>query len=305
VTQWRDQGPWLVLALLPLVALLFRRGWVVAIGAIAVGLAPEASHAIELEQLWLRKDQQAQRALRAEDYARAAELADDPLRRGEALFRARKFEEAAAAFAQVETADGDYNRGNALAKAGRYAEALAAYQDALRRIPTHADAKYNRALIEELLDRQPPPQSGAQRQQQQDGSRQEQQQSQSQPSTQSTASRDQGGGAADRNDGAGEPDSRRQGTQPRDATERAEQATRREREQREAEAAQAEAGKDDATPPGESERAAAGDASRDREAQQAAEQWLGRVPDDPGGLLREKFRREYLRRLKREAGEAE
>jgi Ca-activated chloride channel family protein len=29
---------------------------------------------------------------------------------------------------------------------------------------------------------------------------------------------------------------------------------------------------------------------------QAAEQWLRSVPDDPGGLLREKFRREHLRR---------
>ena len=26
------------------------------------------------------------------------------------------------------------------------------------------------------------------------------------------------------------------------------------------------------------------------------EQWLRRIPDDPGGLLRRKFRNEYLRR---------
>ena len=29
------------------------------------------------------------------------------------------------------------------------------------------------------------------------------------------------------------------------------------------------------------------------EADQAMEQWLGRIPDDPGGLLREKLRRRY------------
>ena len=28
---------------------------------------------------------------------------------------------------------------------------------------------------------------------------------------------------------------------------------------------------------------------------QAMEQWLERIPDDPGGLLREKFRREHQR----------
>jgi Ca-activated chloride channel family protein len=29
------------------------------------------------------------------------------------------------------------------------------------------------------------------------------------------------------------------------------------------------------------------------EEEQEIEQWLGRVPDDPGGLLREKLRRRY------------
>ena len=32
-----------------------------------------------------------------------------------------------------------------------------------------------------------------------------------------------------------------------------------------------------------------------RESMQAMEQWLERIPDDPGGLLREKFRREHQR----------
>ncbi|MBF0144336.1 MAG: hypothetical protein HQL59_12885 [Magnetococcales bacterium] len=36
--------------------------------------------------------------------------------------------------------------------------------------------------------------------------------------------------------------------------------------------------------------------SRELERRQALEQWLGRVPDDPGGLLRRKFAREARRR---------
>ena len=32
-----------------------------------------------------------------------------------------------------------------------------------------------------------------------------------------------------------------------------------------------------------------------QEQQQAMEQWLRRVPDDPGGLLRRKFRHQYQR----------
>ena len=37
------------------------------------------------------------------------------------------------------------------------------------------------------------------------------------------------------------------------------------------------------------------------ENQQALEQWLRRVPDDPGGLLRRKFRYETMQRLRRGA----
>ncbi|MBI3775582.1 MAG: hypothetical protein HY273_08515 [Gammaproteobacteria bacterium] len=38
---------------------------------------------------------------------------------------------------------------------------------------------------------------------------------------------------------------------------------------------------------------------KQRETTQAMEQMLGSVSDDPGGLLREKFRREHLRRAQR------
>ena len=34
---------------------------------------------------------------------------------------------------------------------------------------------------------------------------------------------------------------------------------------------------------------------REQEQQQAMEQWLRRIPDDPGGLLRRKFRYQYQR----------
>ena len=34
---------------------------------------------------------------------------------------------------------------------------------------------------------------------------------------------------------------------------------------------------------------------QEQEAQQAMEQWLRRIPDDPGGLLRRKFRYQYQR----------
>ena len=41
---------------------------------------------------------------------------------------------------------------------------------------------------------------------------------------------------------------------------------------------------------------------RQQEKQQAMEQWLRRVPDDPGGLLRRKFRYQYQRSGKDQDG---
>ena len=47
---------------------------------------------------------------------------------------------------------------------------------------------------------------------------------------------------------------------------------------------------------GEREALAAEDVNEDSETDRAADQWLKRIPDDPGGLLRRKFRYQYRQR---------
>ena len=92
--RWRDEGPWLVLILLPLVALLFRRGWWVAGLTSILIMQPEVSYAFEFSDLWLRHDQRAQRAMQVQDYPRAAQLFDDAQHKGEALYRAQQYDAA-------------------------------------------------------------------------------------------------------------------------------------------------------------------------------------------------------------------
>ncbi len=65
-----------------------------------------------------------------------------------------------------------------------------------------------------------------------------------------------------------------------------------------AESEQAEQGGDPASAAG----APAAFSPEEREAQQAAEQWLRRIPDDPAGLLRRKFLYQYRQRASEEAG---
>ena len=100
---WREQGPWLVLCLLPLAALLFRRGYILGLALVLLP-PPDAVHALDWEDLWLRQDQQGQRAMDAEDYARAAELFADPAWKAAAQHRAGNYQAAIDTLEQLDDA---------------------------------------------------------------------------------------------------------------------------------------------------------------------------------------------------------
>ena len=150
--EWQDRGPWLLLPLLPIVALAFRRGWLLVLALAFVPLSP--ARADGLTDLFRTRDQQAAQALAQGDAKRAQTLAHDPALRGAAAYRAGDYAAAEAAFAQRDDAESQYNLGNALAKQQRYEEALAAYDRALKRDPQHADAAANRKAVADFLKQQ-------------------------------------------------------------------------------------------------------------------------------------------------------
>lgn len=151
---WRDRGAELVLLLLPLAVLAFRRGWLGMV-VLAVGLHAPNARAFEWLDLWLTPDQQGVRVLERGDFERAALLFHDPLWRGVALYRNGDYEQAVAEFGVVDLPLAHYNRGNALVRLGRAGEALAAYGRAIELDPDHADARFNRdQLVGALLRRE-------------------------------------------------------------------------------------------------------------------------------------------------------
>ncbi|MCG6943384.1 MAG: VWA domain-containing protein [Thiohalocapsa sp.] len=217
---WKELGPWIALALVPLAALGFRRGWLmlpvlVALNLSATAPAPALAQQVDApapapspaatgglaqrwHDLWQRRDQQAASALERGAFDRARDVADDPARAGAARYRLGDYEAAADAFAGGGTADDAYNLGNALARAGRLEDALAAYDAALARQPDMPDALYNRKRVEEALRRrqqQPQQQSQGQQSQQSDRQQSEQQSSQGQSGQQPSPGAD--GGQAD------------------------------------------------------------------------------------------------------------
>ena len=285
---WRDEGPWLVLALLPLAALAFRRGWMLAIGCLLFAPA-EAAGAFDWRDLWARPDQQAARALARDDPAAAFEAAAEARWQAPALYRKREFAAAAEAWAGQEGAAAHYNRGNALAKSGRLREALDAYDAALSREPGFEDATFNRAIVEALLrDRESSPGGGAERPPEGDGGRSGGAGRGGAPTgEQRSPERDP------RGEGGGErPEAVRDGADPPTGAPRAARGAGPGETAGPGGAHEGGGGRTGAQPAA----SPAGAGAPGEEQRQALEQWLRRIPDDPGGLLRRKFALDHARR---------
>ncbi|MDH3531653.1 MAG: VWA domain-containing protein [Gammaproteobacteria bacterium] len=282
---WREEGPWLLLLLLPLAALAFRRGWVLVL-TIAVLPLSQPAEASLWDDLWFTKDQQAQRKLDAGAAAEAAELFEDPDWRAVARYRSQDYRESAAGFAAGDDARNLYNLGNALARQGEFESAIDAYEQVLELDPDDSDAQYNRDLLQQLLEQQQQQQSEQQQSDQQgEGEQQEnegesEQQSESQQAQSDSESQD--GESSQRNDEMSQEDL--------------------EALQEELQRAAEEAEQNDQLPQQQLTEAELEALRREQEQQQAMEQWLRRIPNDPGALLRNKFRYQYQKSGKDQDG---
>ena len=166
--QWREEGPWLLLVLLPLAALGFRRGWLAPLVLVAALTPAPDAHAFGWDDLWLRPDQQAERLLQDGNASEAAETFRRPDWRAAAQYQAGDYQQALKTLKGVQGVEADYNKGNALARSGQLEQAVAAYDRALEQNPQDEDARHNRDLVQKLLNQRRQEQSRQGRQGQQD-----------------------------------------------------------------------------------------------------------------------------------------
>ncbi|MCP4186042.1 MAG: VWA domain-containing protein [Gammaproteobacteria bacterium] len=266
---WRELGPWLVLMLLPLVALVFRRGRIFILPLLLIPISPE-SHALSWDELWKNVDQRASEAFEQGEHQSAAELFDQPEWKASSHYRTGDYEKALQSWEGIDSERGHYNRGNTLAKLGRLEEAVEAYDKTLELNSGHEDAIYNRKVTEDLLKQQQQQRDKQQNEQQQENQEEGQQQGESEQS--SSQGRDQQN-----------------------------QADQQQSEETQKEPSGSQQQSDDQNPHNEPEQLPSDPQQMQAEleeqmSEQAAEQWLRKIPDDPGGLLRRKFLYQYRQR---------
>ncbi len=280
--RWREEGPWLLLLLLlPLAAFAFRRGWVFA-GLIFLVPFPEQAQAGVWDDLWFNKDQQGARLLEDGAAAEAAQIFDDEEWRAIANYRASDFAASDDGFAKKEDARNLYNFGNAKALQGELDDAISAYEKTLQLEPDNEDAQYNLDLVRQLKQQQEAneQQQGDQQSSENSGEESDQSDSQSESSDENAEGESQSEGDSEQGDPSQGDD--------QEMSEEDLQALQEEL-QRAAEAAE------DGEAAEQLSEAELAELREQQEQQQAMEQWLRRVPDDPGGLLRNKFRYQYQR----------
>jgi len=294
---WHDSGFWLVFPLLPFLALAFRRNVLALLILAPLVFAPDKSYAMEWQDLWLRSDQQGQKALASGDAEAAEALFKDPSWKGSAAYQKGDYAAAEEHFKNSEaSADSLYNLANAQANAGQLEAALENYQAALALEDKHEDAHFNKDLVEKALKQE------QEKQQEKDKSQDDENAEEGdksdadkddaedgEPSSDSEQDGQEGESGEQEADDDYNPEDSPENKEPESDTEKSAEQDKDDAEEKDSANAENEEKPDDAESQNTGEAQASAADEMPDEQRQALEQWLRRVPDDPSGLMRRKF----------------
>ena len=301
---WDDQGYWLIFFLLPLFISQFRKGVIICIVAGPLVFNSQTTNAFEWIDLWTTKDQQAKNAMSNEDYEKAKQLFKNENWKASAAYKAGSFDQALDLFTNDSTSTGFYNQGNSFARMGEFDKAIESYDSALKIDPTMDDALFNKQLIEDLKNRQ------------------NQNQNQNQEGNQTGSESDQEN--TSQNDTKDSTSSQENESNNQDESNSAEQTTnnqigseRNKENNNQSENKTNQFSQDDQNledePFEKTENVQSNEQTEDNQSQQKQfteesnsseredqeiEQMLRKIPDDPGGLLRNKFRYQKIQRYR-------
>ena len=279
--QWKEFGPWLLLIVVPFGSLLFRKGWVFLL-LLTIMPIDNSVYALDWNDLWKTRDQQAKEAMESGDYDKAIELFEDSEWLAAAHYKAGNYRQSANGYNNNSNIDHLYNHANSLAKIGQFEEAIENYEQVIAEEPNAEDALYNLNLLKDLLS-----ENQSSEENNDDG------QSSEEAST-GEQSQQQNGDESEQSDNEGNSETGDSGDES-DANPNQKLSNEEDIEAIEKELERAAEENSNQEPQQEDNNESGIEGRMAQEQQQAMEQWLRKIPDDPGGLLRRKFRYQYQR----------
>ena len=294
--------------------------WVFARWVIVVSLACCATEVLadSSGSWWKTRDQRGVELLQSGDAAAASEVFKDSEWRGVSHYRNGNFAEAQKEFAGSADLNSLYNEGTAAARAGDYQAAVEKLEQVAKADPAHADAQHNLDIARQLLEQQQQSDESEQGESEQgeeqdqqgeseDNQAGEQDQQQGDQQQGDQAGNEQSGQQQDgetqddqkNSDGGGELSASAEDAQANEdnaaqSTEEQNQSEENPSEQQQAQQGQSELDPSN-TEAGESASAAGPEQIEPiSESEQATEQWMRRIPDDPSQLLRNKIKLNHM-----------
>jgi len=282
--SWHDAGYLLIILLIPLALMAFRRDLIFALPfLIIVSLPSNRAEAGIWQNLWQTSDQQALEALEQGDAETAAAQFESADWKAFSSYQAEDYEGSAELLTQNEDSS-LYDLGTNLAKVGLLEESLVALTAFVKDNPDHENALFNRDIVAQLLQQQQEQEQQEQQESQegeegeegQEGEESQDQQSESGEEESDSESSDQQ--QSDSQESDQPSDEQEQQSAEETDSEESEESEQQSAEEESEEQSQAEA---------QAELAAAEETPE--ELSPSSEQWLRAIPDDPSGLLRRKF----------------
>lgn len=283
----------------------------------------KAAHAITWQDVWLNKNQQGVRLLKQNKAQQAITTFTNPAWLGIAYYNNQQYSKAYTQFKQSTSARSLYNQGNALAYMHKYKQAIASYKKSLNIQPNNSDAKYNIELLEKLLKQQQESQTkqndqskqsnqsqsaqqanGANKQTQQNNNQSKQPNSTNEANKQSQTklNKDNQAKQQENNNGANNSNTPLNQNKPKDDTSSAQ--TQKMAQQNQSKQGQSSINKPKLNQVKDTKlNAEQNQLDKDKYQQQQVQRVLSHIPDDPGGLLKNKFLRDYQKQQQRGSDE--